>query len=181
MSGASLQAVVLAVSDALKNAKIPHALTGGLATAAWAPQDEVFMTTDVDFGILTPRKDPIAAVLDRVPRSAFDFSSAYVDLGRVCFFKVKVAGVNVDFVLPKHSAFVREAFRRMGQFDVEGVPVPILSPEDVFLYKSIASRVKDVRAMYSLSRRPSFNWKYVERWAKKLGTYGALRELRLIP
>lgn len=177
-----LKAVVVAVSAALTRAKIHHALTGGLATAAWAPEDEVFETRDVDFGVLTSRKDPAAAILKQIPGSTSDPLGTYVDLGRVCFFKVHVAGVNVDFVLPKLDSFVREAFRRVGRVElrVPEVSIPILSPEDIFLYKSLASRPKDVRAMYSLSRRDGFDWKYVIRWSKKLGTYGALKELRLV-
>lgn len=179
MSMENLQSVVVAVSAALTKAKVPHALTGGLAVAAWAPRHEVFTTDDVDFGILAGKRDPSRIILKQVA-GATPADQPYTDLERVSFIKVNVGEIRVDFVLPRNSAFVREAFRRAGQIKVAGAVIPLLSPEDVFLYKSIAARPKDIKALAALTYASRFNWNYVNRWAKKLGTDGALRALRII-
>ena len=178
MQGMNLGDVVLAVSSALEEARIPYALTGGLAVAAWAPAEEGFETHDADFGILSARKDPVDAILKRIPDSRADEERS--DLVRARVLKAIVAGIHVDFILPANAAFVREAFKRAGTLPAGGRTIPVLSPEDVFLYKSLAARPKDVSALWALSRRKDFNRAYVKRWATRLGTTGALQELRLL-
>ncbi len=179
MQGMKLGDVVLAVSSALEEARIRYALTGGLAVAAWAPAEEVFETHNADFGILSARKDPVDAVLRRIPGSRADDERS-VDLVRARVLKAVVRGIHVDFILPAHSAFVREAFKRAGTLPAGSKTIPVLSPEDVFLYKSLAARPKDVSALWALSRRKDFDRAYVKRWAARLGTTGALQELRLL-
>jgi hypothetical protein len=179
MQGMNLGDVVVAVSSALEEAGIRHALTGGLAVASWAPAEEVYETHDADFSILSERKDPVAAILKRVPHSRADEDRA-VDLIRARIYKAVVSDIHVDFVLPANAAYVRTAFTRNGILRAGVADIPILSPEDVFLFKSLAARPKDVNALWALSRRKDFDWMYVKRWAGKLGTAGALRELRLL-
>jgi len=90
--------------------------------------------------------------------------------------------VPVDFVRPKDVEYVKAAFRRMGRADVLGKRVAVLLPEDVFLYKALARRARDLPVMADLSALRGFNRRYVERWGRQLGIWSfARRALALSP
>ena len=82
-----------------------------------------------------------------------------------------VEGITVDFVRPRNLQFVNSAFARLEKGDLKSAKIPILAPEDVFLYKALSKRERDIAPMSALSDRADFDRVYVEKWARKLGVW----------
>ena len=169
----SLSRVLLRVVTALKAGRIPCALAGGFAANLWVRREEVRETHDIDFSVLTLHPDPAGEVLTHLHRYGFHRTERQVDvrLRRAEFRRILVDGVPVDFVLPRNKDFAAAAFRRIRPARVGRTRIQALSPEDVFLFKALAGREKDVPPMAALAERPGFDRRYVERWARRLGVW----------
>ena len=68
------------------------------------------------------------------------------------------------------TPFQRTSFARRTKVELSGRTVTVLTPEDLILYKLIASRLEDLSAIQSiLIINPSLDRAYLADWAKKLG------------
>jgi hypothetical protein len=75
----------------------------------------------------------------------------------------------MDFILGE-TRFHHEALTRKNRIDLEGISLPILTPEDLLLLKALADRPQD---RVDISNMVDFfgdklDWAYVERWKNEL-------------
>ncbi len=169
--------VFLLVNDALRASGIPHVLIGELASNLWVSAEEVHPTDDVDFAVAGLVPDPVGEVVTRLQRRGIrDFGPFSIEdilpdeTPKMRFRKLTACGVKVDFVFPRDATFAKSILRRSRNAMIRRRTVRVASPEDIFLLKSIAGRLKDLAAMAALARRPGFDRAYVRRWARSLGT-----------
>jgi hypothetical protein len=175
------------VSRALKASRIPHALAGGMAANLLVPSGDARETHDVDFALATTYPDPASAVI------AYLFKHGHYDIERLLdsrvsrktamppyadILKITIGGIGVDFIVLRHRKYVATALKRAWSAKFAGQTTPLLSPEDLFLYKARAGRPRDFQPMSALSQMPRFNWKYVIRWSRLLGVYGIAKKFK---
>lgn len=167
---------------ALDSAEIEFALVGGLAANLWVDSEHVRDTHDVDFSVLSLDHEPAARVAKILSGKGLAVSSPTHSANPpVEFQQVTVEGILIDFVVPRNSGYVMDAFRRSARVAVMGADIRVLQPEDVFLFKALAGRPKDVQPMWAMAQRPDFDWHHVRKWADILDVAGFLREMRLMP
>lgn len=166
----------------LEGAGIPYMLTGSLALAIWARPR---MTRDVDVVIEADQQ----AVQRLVAAFAAD---SYVSLEaateavttRTMFNVIHLTSLlKADFILRREEPYERSKFARRRVVDVEGLPVAVISPEDLILSKLAWARgtestrqAEDVRLL--LRDVPELDNAYLQQWAGALGLSVALEALR---
>ena len=136
------------VSAELTAANIVHAVSGSLALGAFTRPRA---TLDADVLIVTPaiRWPEVFAIARKCGFSGDD---------RECIASMRERGhammtsgyVSLDLlvpVLPYHHEVARRAVRRR----LEGVDVPLVTPEDLFVLKTLWSRPKDVADLQVLA------------------------------
>lgn len=157
-----------AVTAAMDRAGIQHALAGGLASNVWVRPEEVAETFDVDFAVATLTPDPTGRILPELDRAGVRaIPGAELQLRRARIHRVVTGDVVIDFVLPNDAEFVRSALARATVMETSGRRLSVLSPEDVFVYKALSKRLKDLAPMVALCRRPDFDVEYVSRWTRR--------------
>lgn len=170
-----LQRCYLKVHAGLSKARVRFALAGGLASNLWVRSEDVRDTADIDIAVVAMYPDPasIAAVHLYKHGYTMDDVERWVEasLRRVEIRRIVVRNIPVDFILARNASFVRRAFRRAHAAYVGKTRVRVLSAEDVFLFKALAGRPKDIQPMWALSLRPRFDRRYVESWARTLGVW----------
>ena len=167
-------AVFERVLEALESAGIPCMLTGSFASSLYgAPR----ATQDIDL-VIDPTAEQIHALVRLLPRDEF-----YVDEGAALealryegqFNVVDLrTGWKVDFIIRKSRPFSREEFHRRYPARIEGVEVPVATPEDVLIAKmewarmgESARQMEDAAKMLRV-RSPSLDRGYVDRWVREL-------------
>lgn len=173
---ATLEEVTAAALEAMAGSGVAHALAGGLAANLWVAGEHQQATFDVDFAVLA--KAGSASVADRLAerlaalgcfRSATLFRKATVER-LLC-----PPEITVDLVQVKDAAYGASAIARSGTGRFRSASHPILRPEDVILHKSLARRPKDVASIAYLAADNRLDLEYLERWARRLGTWGFVR------
>lgn len=95
-------------------------------------------------------------------------------------------GIRVDFIFST-TPYERQAIERAETVELEGVPVPFASAEDLLIHKLFAGRPRDLEDAVSVIRRKGkqLDWGYLERWTGEFasvpgreGMPGALARLR---
>lgn len=167
---------------ALGESGAPCAVIGGCARNAYA---EVRATKDVDFVVdADARSYPLvaAALAQRGFRRGSAVGGEPGEVPDLELFRDD-AGRRVD-ILFAHTAFERSALsRREVREPYAGVLVPVVSPEDLIVYKLVAGRPQDrldILAMldsFVQSGRP-IDWPYVEGWCDVWEARDALERLR---
>lgn len=160
------------------------AIIGATARNAWAPPRA---TTDLDLAVAA-EADVVEAVgraltslgYEQVRIHRADPDDALADL--VVFRVPKGALRQVDLLLAK-TPFEAEVLRRARPVEIEGVAMPVATPEDLIVYKLVADRARDredIRAILRTQRRAGrhMDWSHVERWAEYWGVTERLAELR---
>jgi hypothetical protein len=117
-------------------------LFGAQAAIVWGSPR---LSADVD---VTALIDPgaLADYLDAMTRSGFDvvFSdSEFVDRTRVLLFVHRASRMPLDVVLAG-PGLEEEFLRRAIHIDIDGTPVPVITPEDLIVTKVLAGRAKDI-------------------------------------
>lgn len=174
---AELEPVAAALLRALRDAGIPAALAGGLATNAWVAKDQLRVTYDVDVAVLIPKGLGFSA--DRLAESISSRSGIRCFHGSDLEFpKVKMVrlvtspeGTVMDLLIADR-AFTTSALARTGEVELGGERHPILSPTDLVLFKGLGQRDKDRLAIASIAASQKLDKRYIERWARKLGIWG---------
>jgi hypothetical protein len=153
---------------ALETAGVPYAVIGGCARNAYA---EARATKDVDFvvgGDAASYAAAVSALAERgfVPASTVGEATdpvpdlvLYRDAGRR---RIDVLFAKTEF---ERSALARREIRA----PYEAVQLPVVSPEDLIVYKLIAGRTQDladvemvVAALAAENR--ALDWAYIDRW-----------------
>ncbi|MFO0810596.1 MAG: hypothetical protein U0746_18365 [Gemmataceae bacterium] len=163
---------------------IPNALMGGLAVAAW---DHIRATDDVDMLVAVAEADWPSLVTSFEQRDGFrrklfepilDF-----DGERVLQLMYQPPGKFFDFQVDlflAESEFHRAALARRTPFTLPdgSATVPILTREDLILFKLIAARIIDRRDVVSIvsTDRTAIDFAYLKSWLSRLGVSNVWQE-----
>ena len=174
--------VLKEVANRLDSASVPYMISGSMAMNYYA---QPRMTRDIDIVIvLEPH-----GVERFVSLFKDDF---YIDSDTV-MAEVKRSGmfnlihnefvIKVDFVLLKDEEFDTTEFERRRRIEVDGVPLWMISPEDLILYKCLWGRdsisemqIKDVRNILEMAN--DLDMEYIEKWISKLELDDFIKEVR---
>ena len=149
-----------------------YALAGGLAYSALV---EPRATTDIDLLIVVEASPPSAVF--QAMRLAFDTFIEHTT--PMAFKNVRVwrgVGVRqnreimVDFLLAE-SDFHRSALARKRVVDWFGLPLPIVTPEDLLLLKALAGRARDHADIEGIKQAygARLDRQYLTAWTERLG------------
>lgn len=135
---------LLAQGGALKeiSSKLPHgtyALAGGLAVGHWIHNRE---THDLDFALIAQEVGHLKKLF---PHSLGEGPGIY---------SAKIDGVTVDFLKPAAYRWNRKAIQHAREHPVEGVDLPVITPEYLILYKMHAERELDQTDVIALLKLP---------------------------
>jgi hypothetical protein len=82
------------------------------------------------------------------------------------------SGFKADFIILKNEPFRKAEFERRLEIEFEGMPVNVVSAEDLLLSKLIwiqelqsAVQMEDIK---NLSMKKNLDWKYINSWLKSL-------------
>ena len=166
----TLDGLLRSTCEALRRAGIPFMLTGSVATAFHGASRA---TMDIDF-VIDPTETQLDAFVTEIEASGAYVSraAAYDALSHRTMFNVidGESGWKADFMIRKDRAFSEEEFRRREATEYCGMPLHVVTLEDVLLSKmewaklgGSARQIEDVRALLRL-HRGSVDTRYVERW-----------------
>jgi len=167
---------------ALLEADVPHAAIGGCARNAYA---EPRATKAVDF-VADASASSYGAVVAALGARGFVRATAVSQPDDpVPDFEMfrDAAGRRIDLLFAK-TDFERSALDRAEtRAPYDGIPVPVVTPEDLVVYKLVAGRTQDwadvevvLRTLLLGSR--AIDWPYVERWCAEWEVSDRLSELR---
>ena len=142
-------------------------LVGGLAAGV---QGEPRATLDADLVTFLP-PDELERLIACARRRKIRISPAAVRRGVTAdaFFRLKVAGVQVDFIVGQ-SAFEFDILTRRKFVTLYGTRVPVATPEDVMLMKLVSGRPQDWQDAKAVLVRHGtrLDRSYLEGWAREL-------------
>lgn len=91
--------------------------------------------------------------------------------------------IKIDFIIRKDDAYRLEEFARKRKMDITGVPVWVVSPEDLILSKLVWAKpseselqLRDVRLLLKTVR--DIDNTYLHRWSRVLDVEDLLRKVR---
>lgn len=160
------------------------AVVGAVARNAWAPPRA---TTDLDLAVAAETEvlEALEAALDGagyrcVRRQQAEPDDADPDL--LIFRSDAETPRQVDLLVAK-TAFEKSALGRAIGIDVSGTEAPVVTPEDLIVYKLLADRPRDredTRAILRTQARAGrlLDWTYVEKWARFWHIEDRLERLR---
>lgn len=168
------------LSAALAEERVPHAVAGGLAVAAWA---EPRATVDIDL-VVRPDEEAVAAAR-RACRAA-----GLLQTGRqiIAFRRLRMLRMlvppeedeptSVDLLL-LHEDLAADVLRRARALPLESRSLPTVSPEDLILLKLLRSSEQDRVDIRAIARACRLDRPYLERWARRLRILTRLRSAGL--
>ena len=174
------------VLGALEASGISCMLTGSFASSYHgAPR----ATQDIDL-VIEPTPEQIRGFVRLLPREEY-----YVDEGAALeavrhegqFNVIDLrTGWKVDLIIRKSRPFSREEFSRRAPAEVEGVEVPVVTPEDLLIAKmewagmgQSARQIEDAAKMLRVRSR-QLDWTYLEHWVHELGLEEQWGEVRRV-
>lgn len=173
-SGDSLLEALRRSVEIFRRARIPYALIGAWALAAWGRPRA---TLDLDFLVLVSE-----AALERLGAR---MTSAGMKLDEMWLkwnpalrgsqLRLRYAGVTIDLLRPR-DAHDRQALRRRRRRRLGGRYCWIVAPEDFVLQKLKVGRPRDFEDAQSVLERSRgrLDRAYLQRWARRLGVAGEL-------
>jgi len=165
------------IAKILKELKIPYIITGGMAVLVWGRPR---FTADIDIVVELGQSK-----VDKLEKALLSLSSVgYFNKKKVqeaidnkgeFNFVDGDTGIKVDFWILSDDSFDSSRLKRRKIRKVLGQNVYFSSPEDLILIKlkwykeSLLSRqIEDVESILKISDK-KIDFKYLKRWAKKLG------------
>ena len=167
---ADIKQLLIDAGQALDAAGVAYAVIGGCARNAYA---EPRATRDVDFVVAGDAAD-YASVVDALAARGFTRANTVGDeddpVPDLVFYR-DASGRRIDILFAK-TAFERSALARRETAAVQdGVGLPVVSPEDLIVYKLIAGRTQDfadvekvIAALAAEGR--GLDWGYIQGWCK---------------
>lgn len=152
MAETELLGWVVRLAEALREAKIPHALAGGLALAV---HGHPRATTDIDF-VITADPEAIArARLVLAKLGILQTRRPIVKFRRIAMLRVTAAPelrepISIDLLVPPDA--MDQLFARIEEVPVEATAIAVVSREDLVLLKLLRASdqdVLDIRALAS--------------------------------
>jgi len=149
----------------LADAGVVHALCGGIAANLY--REEIRATTDVDFYILVAATQLVALAreFEQHGWKAQPFWRANEQLRLE-----KTDTPHVDCLIAL-TDFERAALQRTLNAPIEERSIPVLSPEDLIVFKLVAGRARDYEAVVAIinTARRKLNLRYIEGAVHDLG------------
>jgi hypothetical protein len=179
----SLPDKVIAVHEALADAKIPHALGGALALAYYA---EPRATIDIDLNVFVPTESwpQVVGELEALGVDSRGLVPEELERDGQCRLWWEDNAVDLFFAYaPIHEAMSKETRR----VPFAGIKVPILGPEHLVVCKAMFDRRKDwLDIEQMLLATDDLDVVEVERWLERMvgeddPRLARLRELRAEP
>ena len=163
-------------------AEIPYMLTGSLALAIWARPR---MTRDVDV-VIEANHAAVQRLVAAFATDSYVSSEAAAEAvtDHTMFNVIHLTSLlKADFILRRNEPYERTKFARRRSIDLEGLPVDVISPEDLVLSKLQWARgtgserqADDVRLLLRETR--PLDEAYLTQWASTLNLLPALQALR---
>ena len=119
-----------------KLSSIPHALVGGLAVQHWVPSRN---TDDLDFAVLSTDYTELKKLFPAGHMGALVYT-------------VEVENIDVDFLLSDDWSWSKEAIANAEVKTLTGIPLKVVRPEYLILYKMESSRDRDIDDILRLLR-----------------------------
>lgn len=168
--------LALRLSRTLAAAGIPHAIGGAIAYGYHA---EPRATADIDLNVFVEESgiDPVLDALEEAG-CVVDRVEAHRRAAERGDLVARLEGYRVDGFISFH-AFHEEVRRRIQEVRLLGHPIPILSAEDLVLFKVLFDRPKDWLDIANMAAARSLDRDYVRRWAAELLPPGDSRLDRL--
>ena len=149
----NLKTELLAAARALDQAAIPYAVCGGLAVVLHGfPR----LTRDLDFLVqesdLEPAKEALGKTGFTIPRGMVPFDIGKEHERRIFRLSKRIGAelLTVDLLLvPK---FLQDVWGDREVYEVEGVPIQVVSREGLLKMKRIAGRPQDLSDIDNLER-----------------------------
>lgn len=174
-----------AVATILQSLKVPYFVTGGFAVSIWGRPR---FTADIDLVVaLTEKALPsfITEFSQLSTGSYFDKDqviSALRERGEFNFIEPNV-GIKVDFWVLGDTPYDKMRLKRRKIARVQGQPVAFTGPEDLILSKLLWWResgsdrhLADAQSVIVIQKK--LDWRYLQRWGKKLKVFSKLKEMR---
>ncbi len=178
---APLRQVFDDVRDVLEGAGVPYAVMGGIAASSWGMPH---YTHDVDIAVGLDAASAVS-ILRRLADAGFivpdEVLRGWSDglAGTRKFTVSKFVGENVwdvDVFL-EESEFLRSVMSRRTTVDLDGRLTPLVTPEDLILFKLLAWRPKDQGHLDDLLLVVGpLDDAYLAAWADRLGVRDRLEE-----
>jgi hypothetical protein len=170
----SASEVLRRITAALDRAGIAYMLTGSFASAHHGTPRS---TQDIDI-VIAANPEQLRTFVQSLPSGEYyaDLDAALEAHQRQSLFNVVdlATGWKVDLIIRKSRAFSQEEFARRQLVTVEGLPLFVVSAEDVVIAKLEWSKlaqsqrqIEDVATILKL-RWESLNRPYLERWISDL-------------
>jgi hypothetical protein len=146
----------LIVVEAFERASVSHALYGGLLLAAYGEPRE---TRDADVAVLQLSAADAATALRAMGVTTSivfkDLRMGGVDVSRLTLLDAPGhAGLNtLGLVRPRSAWFGAAMMSRVVRAPLRGRPVPVLTPEDFVVMKTMSARDRDLDDAASVLRR----------------------------
>jgi hypothetical protein len=159
------------VVQALDASQVDFAVCGGMAYSIL-----VSPRATIDFDCLIMARPNTLMEINQILEPLFDkiiFHKEPMQFKKARVFPtLGIDGENeyiMDFILGENR-FHHEALTRKNRIDLDGITLPILSPEDLLLLKALADRPQD---RVDISNMVNFfgdklDWAYLERWKNEL-------------
>lgn len=159
--------------------EIPIMFMGGLAVSVWA---EPRATYDID-GVINLDITDLENFLEELSKEGFSYdkNNSIKFIQNMPFitliYPLEEHEIYVDLFLAK-SKYAKEALSRKQEVVLSDVTIPVISPEDLILYKILAGRsrdIDDVRQILIL-QEGKLDMEYMKKWATKLGVITFLND-----
>ena len=174
--------VLTLVTSRLESAGIAYMVTGSVAVSLYA---EPRMTRDVDIVVELQPADTERLVAMFGVEFSCDADRIRDAIARRAMFNLihTEAVVKIDVIVRKDTPYRDAEFRRRRQAKINGVPMWVVSAENLILSKLDWARssrselqLRDVRNV--IKAQPSLDGSYVDEWAEQLGLLDLLGEVR---
>jgi hypothetical protein len=156
---------VIAVHEALREARIAHALGGALALAYYATPRA---TVDIDLNVFVPaeRWQAVIGALAPLGVRSDDLDSAALERDGQCRLWWGDNPVDVFFA---YDPFHEEMSKGVRRVPFGGVTVPILAPEHLAVCKAMFDRRKDWLDIEQMAlATDELDWEAIESWLGRM-------------
>ncbi|MBI2898563.1 MAG: nucleotidyltransferase family protein [Planctomycetes bacterium] len=165
-----------AAAGALEKLGVPYFLFGANAQNVWGDPRS---TTDADF-VFFLSDERFGEALTRLSDAGFSVQPERhherIRVNRMT--KLRFREFAVDFVLGE-TEFDRMAATRARKVEYLGTSIPVVSPEDLILYKLIAHRSRDLADIENVIRRQRdvLDRAHLRKWARWLARNTGMRRI----
>lgn len=177
--------LLIEISKILDELKIPYAVTGGFAVVIWGKPR---YTADIDIIVEFTDKNirPFSKKLLAIDKDVYadeDMMREALEYNGEFNFIHPETGLKVDFFVQENNPYNVLKIKRAILRNIQGQPIPFVSPEDLILSKLMWSKEsmsqKQMEDIKSVMKNPKIKLdvKYLKNWATKQETIKILEKL----